>query len=35
MLNKEIEMLRSELDKKSLDMERSLKDLKEKTRLLM
>jgi hypothetical protein len=35
MLNKEIEMLRSELDKKSLDMERSLKDLKEKTKLLM
>lgn len=35
VLNREIEQLREELDKKSNDMERGLKDLREKTRVLM
>jgi len=35
MFNHEIEQLRQELDKKSIDMEKGLKDLREKTRVLM
>jgi hypothetical protein len=34
-MNREISVLREELDKKSLDMERGLKDLRDKTRNLM